>query len=786
MPFFSSPSSLFCGRSSVLSRYLGVLARIGRAKTWISRSFRQGLSRRRESIVAAFYGVCCHGCFVSGVGTMMIMMFFGMSRSFGLLHAPWSYLANALLLAQFPLLHSMLLSRRGHEVLRRLAPYGLGGRLATTTYALIASVQVWLLFALWSPSGTVWWQARGVLFDALCCLYAVAWLLLLKSIIDAGFALQTGLLGWWAVAHHRNPIYPPMPATGLFRLCRQPIYVAFALTLWTVPTITPDQLVVSLVLTAYCLVGPLLKEARFARLFGKPFAHYQRRVPYWLPWPRPRAAVALSDNVLKGAKAIPTSGQLQDALRAASPRLTPPPTPLASILIHGSIALLWMLLFARAFVLKGMLAWSVGVVYVGYDTALLAFVFWQTLGLAKIAAKPESAGAAPVTLGVIVAAHNEAAVLPLTLAALFDQSEPPELIVIADDGSTDETAVLLQRQFGLIEPPLDTLSSASSTHPALHWLRLSHQGKPSALTLAMHLVDTEMVLTVDADTLLEQNAIAAMRDAFASDPKLVAATGILTPVCGPSLSGRWFQWFQTYEYIRNFLSRYAWMQMDSLLLISGAFAAYRRQAVVEVGGFDPACLVEDYELIHRLRRYSVVNHRGWTTSVVGASRALTDAPSSVGAFLRQRRRWFGGFLQTQYWYRDMVGNRTFGWLGLLMLPVKAADTLQPIYGLTAFALLLVYLVTGRFVLVNPVIGVIGLKILIDFAFHLWSIHLYRRWAAPSARISFASGLLAALLEPFSFQILRHLGAAWGWGMFLTGGRQWGIQHRLGSSSRLRT
>jgi protein-S-isoprenylcysteine O-methyltransferase Ste14 len=227
-----------------------------------------------------------------------------MSRSFGVLHAPWSYLANALLLAQFPLLHSMLLSRRGRAVLGRLAPQGLGGRLATTTYALIAAVQVWLLFALWSPSGTVWWRASGFVFGVLCCLYAAAWLLLLKSIIDAGFALQTGLLGWRAVARHRVPVYPPMPTTGLFRLCRQPIYIAFALTLWTAPTITPDQLVVSLVLTAYCLVGPLFKEARFARQFGEPFARYQQNVPYWLPWSPRRAAVPFADNVLAGAKAI--------------------------------------------------------------------------------------------------------------------------------------------------------------------------------------------------------------------------------------------------------------------------------------------------------------------------------------------------------------------------------------------------------------------------------------------------------------------------------------------------
>ena len=78
-----------------------------------------------------------------------------------------------------------------------------------------------------------------------------------------------------------------MPTTGLFRIVRQPIYVAFALTLWTVPTWTPDQLAVALVLTTYCLVGPLLKERRFKRRFGQIFVAYANCVPYWLPWPRP-------------------------------------------------------------------------------------------------------------------------------------------------------------------------------------------------------------------------------------------------------------------------------------------------------------------------------------------------------------------------------------------------------------------------------------------------------------------------------------------------------------------
>ena len=232
---------------------------------------------------AIAYGLLCHGL---GVGAMIVEMAFGMSRSLGTLPAPWGALADGALLLQFPLAHSSLLSRRGRRLLGRLAPLGLGGPLATTTYAAIASVQVGLLFLLWTPSGIVWWQAAGWALALGGTLYAAAWLLLLKSICDAGFPLQVGLLGWWAVARGRKPVYPPMPAQGLFRLCRQPIYVSFALTLWTVPCWTPDQLAVAVTLTLYCLVGPLFKEARFARSFGAEFAAYRARVPYVLPWPR--------------------------------------------------------------------------------------------------------------------------------------------------------------------------------------------------------------------------------------------------------------------------------------------------------------------------------------------------------------------------------------------------------------------------------------------------------------------------------------------------------------------
>ncbi len=470
-------------------------------------------------------------------------------------------------------------------------------------------------------------------------------------------------------------------------------------------------------------------------------------------------------------------GRFDQAFLNASPRTAPPPTPLASLLIHGCVLLLWLVLFARAFGGTGLVAWSTGVVYVIYDTALLAFVAWQTLPLLRPQLLPAPSGAIRPSLGVIVAAHNEAGILPRTLAALFAQTDQPDTILVADDGSHDATADLLVG-YGLTPPAIGGLSAVSPVQPGLCWLRLPHQGKARALNAAIPQMATDIVLTVDADTLLQADAIATMRQAFAADSRLVAATGVLVPNCGPTASGRFFEWFQTYEYIRNFLSRYAWSRLDSLLLISGAFAGFRRTALLEVGGFDPDCLVEDYELIHRLLRFSALRDLGWHSAVLGRARAGTDAPGTAGAFLRQRRRWFGGFLQTQFWYRDMVGNPRYGWLGLAMLPVKAADTLQPIYGLTAFFLLIFFLVTGRFAVVLPAAGVMLGKVGIDLAFHIYSVVLYRRWTGDRRSNSLGHAFAAALAEPFSFQLFRHLGAALGWFVFLTGRRNWGTKSRF--------
>jgi cellulose synthase/poly-beta-1,6-N-acetylglucosamine synthase-like glycosyltransferase len=363
---------------------------------------------------------------------------------------------------------------------------------------------------------------------------------------------------------------------------------------------------------------------------------------------------------------------------------------------------------------------------------------------------------------VLIAAYDEAAVLPATLHALLAQTEPPEEIVVADDGSDDNMLAVLAAEFG-------------DRYPSLRLLRLPHRGKAAALNSALLAVGTDVVVTMDADTLPAPDAIAAIRHEFGADPGLVVAGGVLAPVCGKTLRNRTLQWFQTYEYLRNFIARYAWMRLNSLLLISGAFAGFRRDAVLAVGGFDTDCLVEDYELVHRIQRHSRDHDLGWRVAIVGQAVAQTDAPGTIRDFLRQRRRWFGGFLQTQYWNRDMTGNPRYGALGLAMLPVKAVDTVQPIYGLTAFVVLIALVLTGNVAVLVPVGAIVLAKLGLDLSAYLWTIHLYRRWTG--AHTPLGAALLAALVEPFTFIPLLHTGALLGWWQFLTGRQTWVPQRR---------
>jgi cytochrome b561/glycosyltransferase involved in cell wall biosynthesis len=452
--------------------------------------------------------------------------------------------------------------------------------------------------------------------------------------------------------------------------------------------------------------------------------------------------------------------------------------------LFALLLIAWASSIAGLWELPGLARWSAGLLYVAYDTWLIFFVARElrgsvaadTRGAAQSGARATAAAdAAPAVSGlsiaVLISARNEARALPATLDALLAQDDAPQEIWVVDDGSQDETRNMLAQRYGL-EPQALGRPSRSSTHPHLHTVAKTNSGKAESLNQGIELISSDLIITLDADTVLRGDAVGEMRRRFTQEPQLVAAGGVLSPRCGPGASGRVFEWFQTFEYLRSFIARVAWMRAGALLLVSGAFACFRRDALQRVGGFDARSWVEDYELIHRLHRYAHDHGLTWRVRVLPGAAACTDAPGTLGAFLRQRRRWFGGFLQTLYRHRDMVGNPAYAAVGRLMLPIKVIDTLQPVFGITAFVLLLIFALGGRAVLA-PVLWVIGVKLVIDFAFLLWALEYYNRWSGrrSTARERLLAAL-AALTEPFCFQLLRHAGAMLGWVAVLTRRVDW--------------
>jgi cellulose synthase/poly-beta-1,6-N-acetylglucosamine synthase-like glycosyltransferase len=452
-------------------------------------------------------------------------------------------------------------------------------------------------------------------------------------------------------------------------------------------------------------------------------------------------------------------------------------TPLMLLRRHGiflTLVLIWIASVYAAVQSNSLLAWSAGLLYVCYDTWLIAYVAWHTRHLAQADHPSAPEPLTDTRIGVAVPCRNEAAGILQTIERLLAQDLAADKIIVIDDGSTDQTAALLRAEFGF---GVGTGLHQSQRYPTLFLLSKANSGKADSLNQAIALIDTDVFVSIDADTLLAPHALRELRNAFAREPGLVAACGVLLPSCRGGATATLFGWFQRFEYLRAFLSRAAWMQANALLLVSGAFAGYRTKALQHIGGYDEHSLVEDYELIHRLHRFAADGGLDWRVRVLPMAAAITDAPNGLGPFLQQRRRWFAGFLRTQFKYRAMIGDARYGTVGTLMLPIKSADTLQPIFGLTGALLLLLFAIYGAPVVVS-VLAVIGVKLLIDCSYHIWAVVLYHRWT----RTPLPSGIwwrvaLCTLLEPFTFQLARHLGAVAGWLYLLSRKVAWQPQRR---------
>ena len=333
--------------------------------------------------------------------------------------------------------------------------------------------------------------------------------------------------------------------------------------------------------------------------------------------------------------------------------------------------------------------------------------------------------ASPLTpaVSILVPAHDEEAGILDTLSAALGQKYPALEVVLVDDGSTDRTFALVAERYGLREVtprptadlPVDgeilSAHRATTGDPLLVIRKLSVGRRSDALNAALNHARHPLVCMVDADSLLETEALLQVSRPFVEDPDNVVATGgVIRAANGaltdrgtmlePRLSRRWVVRVQVLEYLRSFLlGRTAWADAQALLIISGAFGLFRRDVVLEVGGMDPMSLAEDAELVVTIQEHLYRNGRPHRMVFVPQPVCWTEVPESWHVLGRQRKRWSHGLGQLLWKHRGMIGNPRYGPIGVLALPFFLLfELLGPVIELIGLAAVVLSLLLG---LVQP-------------------------------------------------------------------------------------
>lgn len=394
-----------------------------------------------------------------------------------------------------------------------------------------------------------------------------------------------------------------------------------------------------------------------------------------------------------------------------------------------------------------------------YETATQIFVLIYAQRATRPQKKQEilTTSTSP-SLAIIIPAWNEQKALPSTIETILAQSVQPDLIIVSDDGSTDETIASLTVRYDL---EFQGMMGKSRLYPHLQVLQKPHSGKADSLNQGIACAPMDVILVLDADTRLLPGSLASLQTAWRRDPSLTVVGGVLLPRCSRRWQGRIFEFIQRYEYARMHLWRLAWTHWQSSLIVSGACSAFRRDVLVEIGGFNPRSWVEDYEVMYRLQCHLRSHGQNCRVRVEPKLRVQTEAPETLMSFLRQRRRWSGGFIETMLYYRRLVGNRRYGILGQLYLIHNTFTMPQhPLFLLGSVASGFI-LLDRNIVLPLWVWGLIFLKLSLDLGLRSWAIAFYQRYFRRK-EVSMWGTLIEALLTPFLAFPLVQISHTWGW------------------------
>lgn len=297
--------------------------------------------------------------------------------------------------------------------------------------------------------------------------------------------------------------------------------------------------------------------------------------------------------------------------------------------------------------------------------------------------------APPIT--IIAPAHNEESSIRVAVRNLLQLDYPQLQVIVVNDGSEDRTLEEMREEFrlrlvravyvrqvksaqvrGLYRSDVDARLLVIDKEPG--------GSKADAVNAGLNAASSPYVCVVDADSILENDALLRIMVPILEDPKrVVAVGGIIRVLNGSEISGgrlrrvrlprKSMEVIQVIEYLRAFLiGREAWGRGNMLMIISGAFGVFRTDLVRAVGGYRASAIGEDFDLVARMHRHLREIGADYQMQFVPDPMCWTEVPSDLKSLGRQRARWQKGLLDVLWPNRDMLFRPRYGRIGLFALP----------------------------------------------------------------------------------------------------------------------
>lgn len=294
-----------------------------------------------------------------------------------------------------------------------------------------------------------------------------------------------------------------------------------------------------------------------------------------------------------------------------------------------------------------------------------------------------------IPISVLVPAYNEQETVIDNTKSLLALNYPTFEVVVINDGSNDETLDRMISTFNLKKAyqPIRALIKTknirhvykSADFPNLVLIDKENGGKADALNAGINVSRFPVFTSIDADSILESDSLVRVIMPFIEDKLTVAVGGIVRIANGSTikngkiervnLPANHLALFQVIEYLRAFLSgRMGWDSLDTLLIISGAFGAFRKDMIVEIGGYAPNTIGEDMELVVRLHRILKEKKQKFRIKFIPDPVCWTQVPEKLKDLKSQRIRWQIGLMDSLFRHKSILFNPKHGLIGLLAAP----------------------------------------------------------------------------------------------------------------------